>query len=257
VNFPKRWVSFLLIFLFMSTALHSLKRFPMVVLPFTVIGYFLIKNKFGTVFAYVGAISSLVLLIAFSETLAQKLPDWEDDIENLVDRRDSTQKHLFQLRTLNTRLEDFAYLKRAENWEPFGVHWFKKYDAGDYGVHSLLVKIFLRFGWVPISIGMLLFVIPLAGFVHSRLLKRRSDLQHRTFVYCVSLNISIFLAAALGASFIGSFPIPVLFGMFLAMAVNLGILPAKTLAPSVRTQGSAVAPLRTPLPGRTSLPGRT
>lgn len=249
VKFPKRWICFLLILLFMSAALFSLKRFPMVVLPFSVIGFFLIRSRFGTAFAYVGAISTALTLIALSDTIAKRLPDWQTRIDEVVDRRDSTKKHLFRLQTLNTRLEDFSYMKDADNWEPFGVAWFKEYDSGDYGVHSLVVKIFLRFGWVPILLGFFC-LVPVAWLIHVKLLRRRKTLDQHIFVFCTSLVISMFLAAALGAAFFGAFPIPLLFGMFLSMALTIGIFPLRVSRAAPPRKEPSFEPMRRPIPGR-------
>jgi hypothetical protein len=233
----------------MSAALFSLKRFPMVVLPFSVIGFFLIRSRFGTAIAYVGAISSLVLLVAFSDTLAKKLPGWPSEIDRVVDRREATQKNLFRLQTLTTRLEDVSFLKRPENWEPFGVEWFQEYDKGSYGVHSLVVKIFLRFGWVPIMFGGMA-LLPLVWLLHRRLLRRIRTLQQGLFAYATSLSISMFLAAALGAAFFGAFPAPVLFGMLIGISVGTGILPEVAPQMARRRPTPQAEPLRPPLPGR-------
>ncbi|NIP94586.1 MAG: hypothetical protein GWO24_14530, partial [Akkermansiaceae bacterium] len=93
---------------------------------------------------------------ALSDTLAANLPDWQQSVDRVVDRQASeTRTHLFKIRTLNTRLEDFSYLKDTENWEPFGVDWYKSSQPGEFGVHSLLVKVFLRYGWVPLG-GMIM-----------------------------------------------------------------------------------------------------
>lgn len=246
---PKRWICFLLILLFMSAAVFSLKRFPMVVLPFTVIGFFLIRSRFGTAFAYFGAISSTITLVALSDTLAKRLPDWQTRIDEVIDRQNSTNRYLFQLQTLNTRLEDFTHFKKPESWEPFGVEWFKKYDAGDYGVHSLLVKIFLRYGWVPLMFG-LMGLVPIAWLIHRRLVRRIPTLQQQLFVFATSLSISMFLAASLGAAFFGAFPIPLFFAFFVSVAVNLGLIPlAEQEAAPVR-RARQFEPVRRPVPRR-------
>ena len=229
IKFPGRFVCAILVILFMAAAVLSLKRFPIVVLPFTIIGFFLIRNKIGTTFAYAGALSCAIALIMFSDHLAARLPQWQQTIDRVVDRRDTTgaQSKLFRLRTLNTRLEDFNYLKQPENWQPFGVHWFREAESGEQGVHSLVVKIFLRFGWVPM-VGVIMVMIPIAGFLHFRLVRRIRTLQQRTFVFLTSMAVSMFLAAGLGAAFFATFPIPLIFGMCLAMAVTTGILPPRT-----------------------------
>lgn len=249
VKFPKRWLCFLLIMLFLVTAVLSLKRSPIIVFPFSVIGFFLIRNRFGTAFAYAGALSATVTLILMSETIADRLPEWQDRVYDVIDQRNTTNVHLFRIRTLNTRMEDFAYLKKSENWEPFGVDWFKGYDSGDYGVHSLAVKIFLRFGWVPLSVA-LLFLLPVAWFLHRRLLRRVNTLQQQVFVFATALPISMFLAAALGASFLNAFPIPLFFGMFVSIGVSMGIFPVAARKSAPVREERRVEPLRSPVPDR-------
>lgn len=251
VAFPPRWIAGCLVILFMAAAIFSLKRFPVTVLPFTVIGYFLIRNRFGTAFAYVGAISSAIGLIAMSEVLAQRLPDWQQNLDSVIDRGgNDTSTYLFKIRTLNTRLEDFAYLKESENWEPFGTTWFKNSEPGEYGVHSLVVKIFLRYGWVPIG-GVMMILMPGVVFLHMRLLRRNRDLQQRLFIYMTAMAISMFLAAALGAAFFTTFPIPVLFGFCLGVAVTTGILPPRAaLKKPVKVEPEPIAPLQPPVPRR-------
>ena len=59
----------------------------------------------------------------------------------------------------------------AENWQPFGVEWYQEADALGHGVHSLVVKMLLRYGWVPLGFAFLA-MVPLAGFLHLRLVRR-------------------------------------------------------------------------------------
>lgn len=251
VAFPPRWLAACLVVLFMAAAILSLKRFPVTVLPFSLIGYFLIRNRFGTAFAYFGAISCAIGLVAMSETLAQRLPDWQQSLDNVIDRGgNDTSTYLFKIRTLNTRLEDFAYLKESENWQPFGTTWFKNSEPGEYGVHSLVVKIFLRYGWVPIG-GFMMVLLPAVVFIHMRLLRRIRTLQQRIFIFVTAMAISMFLAAALGAAFFTTFPIPVLFGFCLGVAVTTGIIPPKeALKRPAEAEPKQLHPLQPPMPGR-------
>lgn len=251
VKFPPRWAATMLMILFLAAAILSLKRFPVAVFPFTIIGYFLIRSKFGTVLAYAGLMFSAITLVAMSEHIAARLPVWQQTVDQVV-KRDSydPSAKMFRIRTLNTRMEDFAILKNPENWQPFGAYWFKNADDA-MEVHSLVVKTLLRYGWVPLLFGSLI-LIPVAGFLHWRLVQKPRDLQQRVFIYMTSLAVSIFLTAALGAAFIGAFPIPLFFGMAIAMAVTTGVLPPRQqeTARSTVEEAEPIQTFRPPMPGR-------
>lgn len=212
--------SIILFILFVAAATLSLKRVPLVVLPLSLVAFFVFRRGWTTAATYFSASLTVVLLVVFSSQLRNNLPKLQSEV-NKIAQQNSTAQDLLRVQTFNARLEEFEYLKDGSSWKPFGE------EKGSIGVvHSLAVKSILKLGWVPF-LGLILISVPILFWFHRHWTKKWNGSASTLSLICFSTVASVYFAAVLGGGFINTAPIPFLVGILLASTIGLAIRPLK------------------------------
>ncbi|WP_411845347.1 hypothetical protein AAFN60_16545 [Roseibacillus persicicus] len=213
-KFLSKKVSFVLVVVFLITGILSLKRMPNLILPLTICFFFILRSRLLTTLGYFFGVIAVVLVVTFSDRLAEKLPDWQNSINTTLGiSGQSTTQQLTKIRTFNKRFEDFGRLKEPANWQPFGI---SKMELMEMRIHSGLVRPILRYGYIATTVAFLVAMIFLFQ-LHRRLVLPARSSSQRLFLLFSSMAAALVITSFAGANFFDTFPMPVFFGLGIAM----------------------------------------
>ena len=211
-------VSIVLFVLFATTAVLSLKRGPLLLIPGAFVGFFILRSRILTLGAYGGAGALVFILIFLGEELAGKLEAWQTAIYELFGAG-GTKFHVFQIRTFYSRLNDFSLLADLSNWAPFGAEIAQ--GDGGYRAHSYVSRFVLEYGYVPVLIGFLIFV-PVIFYLHRHLIRMSKGQSFEVFQLRIAaaLSFSYLGAAMMGVLSMDAYPNPFFFAFFLGVLAS-------------------------------------
>jgi hypothetical protein len=211
-------VATILFILFITTAVLSLKRGPLLILPLFILGVITLRSLTLTIVAYSASLILLVSITVYSQTLADSLEGWQSDLNILVGSN-LADSGIFRIRTFTTRFLDFNLLTESKNWQPFGAAFAQGEQA--YYIHVLPVKLLMKYGYVPMSI-LITCVVPVFFFLHRRLLRRccEKTVDSNLVLMMTSLTFSMILGTGLGLVVIPAYPNPFFLGCFAAVAIS-------------------------------------
>lgn len=207
---------FLLFALFATTAVLSLKRGPLLVIPGVMFGLVVLRSGILTMATYGVALTVLVLLVVIGEEIAQHLAAWQSALYDFFGTS-GAKADLFRVRTFYVRLMDFNMLSDLRNWAPFGAEIAQGDDG--YKAHALPVRFILVYGYVPVGIALAI-LGPCVFLLHRRLIKMSKGKSFEVFLLrlVASLAYSVLGASMIGVLSLEAYPNPFFFGVFLGVA---------------------------------------
>ncbi|MGJ8676107.1 MAG: hypothetical protein ACSHX0_01175 [Akkermansiaceae bacterium] len=209
-------LAFLGFVLFFATAVLSLKRGPILTLPFFLMAFYFLKTPRRVFVAYIFIISTIISLVIFGIPLAENLADIQIVINKTLGVKGETAEFLTRVRTLNVRLLEFGSLGNIENWTAFGI---MQGEEASVVVHSKLVSSVYKLGYVPLVILCVILM-----FILKRLHKWLNDCVmrgHDDVLFFASLSIGALLPSLFGFGNFNTFPVLLLICIYLAVSLKL------------------------------------
>ncbi len=204
----------LLFALFAATAVLSLKRGPLLVIPGVMFGLVVLRSGLLTMAAYGIVTTVLVLLVVIGEDISYNLATWQSALYDFFGSS-GAKADLLRVNTFHVRLMDFHMLSDLSNWTPFGA------EIADHGyrAHALPVHFILEYGYVPIGIALAI-LLPCVFFLHRRLLRMSKGKSFDVFLLrlMAALAFSFVGASGIGVLSVEAYPNPFFFGVFLGVA---------------------------------------
>ena len=200
--------------LFFLSLFSSGKRLGFAIVPIFFIAYWTYRGGIRTGLLYTACAIGLVAVIIFSDNVQTSLKESQKKIYAQAETKEETQNLKFtaNLATYNDRIRTFALLKDKETYTLFGKAR-RLYNQEELAAHSLPIQLLLGIGVVPVTL--LLSVFGLIFYTLHRMYWRawrvgsESLLSYPFFCYL----IAIFGVSALGAKYIGGFPITMYIGV--------------------------------------------
>ncbi|MDP0490127.1 MAG: hypothetical protein Q7Q71_03645 [Verrucomicrobiota bacterium JB023] len=200
-----------LFIVFFATAILSLKRGPLLILPVALVLYLVLRSRGGLVLSLLGGAAMILLFVFTGDWVADQLPNWQLALNKMLGVESSTEQNLFRIRTLNVRMVEFASLSDPENWVPFGLAFGQGNEKYDYAVHAGIVGMVHKLGYVPL-IALLLIFLPCIWVVHGIYLKvLRMGVRYANLLFCI--GAATLVVPMLGLSNFSVFPVPFLAGL--------------------------------------------
>jgi len=135
-------------------------RVGWVVLILSLILIPVMRSKIATVGMYLFGVLAFSVLVWKSTELLSNLHDWQDILYGRSINTDSEQG--LRIVTFSDRLIGFENMKRAENWQPFGVKGegsdLEGLSAARYSTtfsHDAISGFLFKFGYVPLAVFLL------------------------------------------------------------------------------------------------------
>ena len=209
-------VMVLLFLLFATTAVLSLKRGPLLIIPGVMFGLVVLRSRILTLATYGLAATALTLLVVIGDDISDKLPGWQSALYDLFGNA-GAKADLLRVRTFHVRLMEFHMMSEARNWAPFGAEIAQGEEG--YRAHVLPVRLILQYGYVPIGAAFAV-LIPSLFFLHRRLIRMSAGGSYEVFLLRLvsSLAFAILGASVLGVLSLTAYPNPFFFGFFLGVA---------------------------------------
>lgn len=146
--------------LFTASCYMTYTRVGWVVLILSLILIPVMRSKIATVGMYVFGVLAFSVLVWKSTELLSNLHDWQDVLYGRSINTDSEQG--LRIVTFSDRLIGFENMKRAENWQPFGVKGegsnLEGLSAARYSTtfsHDAISGFLFKFGYVPLAVFLL------------------------------------------------------------------------------------------------------
>lgn len=212
-----RGIAILFFLLFLTTAILSLKRGPLLILPLFLAVNFFLRTPVRVIIAYVAMISVVLSLVFFGDPIADKLPDLQVKLNKALSVEGEAATKMTKIRTLNVRFREFASLGQAENWSAFGV---LSREESKTVIHSKIVSSIFKLGFVPV--GVLLLGSSIIAFFLHRWLFRCVRQGRREILFFLSLSAAMVLPSLFGFGSPTTYPIPFFVGLFVAITAKLG-----------------------------------
>ena len=205
-----------LFLLFATTAVLSLKRGPLLIIPGVIFGLGVLRSRILTLATYGLVATVLALLVVIGDAISDNLPGWQSALYDLFGSS-GAKADLLRVRTFHVRLMEFHMMSEAGNWAPFGADIAQGEDG--YRAHVLPVRLILQYGYVPIGAAFAV-LIPSLFFLHRRLIRMSKGASYDVFLLrlVASLAFSILGASVLGVLSLAAYPNPFFFGVFLGVA---------------------------------------
>ncbi|MEE2624045.1 MAG: hypothetical protein VYA46_07445, partial [Verrucomicrobiota bacterium] len=213
-------IMLLLFALFATTAVLSLKRGPLLVIPGVMFGLVVLRSGLLTIATYGIVTTTLVVLVVSGEDIAYELAGWQNWLYDLFGTS-GAKADLLRVRTFHVRLMDFHMLADGNNWTPFGAEIAQ--GEGGFRAHALLVRFVMQYGYVPVG-TIVAILVPSVFFLHRRLIRMSKGKSFDVFLLrlMASLAFSVLGASILGVLSLEAYPNPFFFGVFLGvMAAGL------------------------------------
>ena len=213
-------IMLLLFVLFATTAILSLKRGPLLIIPGVMFGLVVLRSGLLTIATYGVATTIIVVLVVSGEDIAYELAAWQNWLYDLFGTS-GAKEDLLRVRTFHVRLMDFNMLADGNNWTPFGAEIAQ--GEGGYRAHALLVRLIMQNGYVPVG-TIFAILVPSVFFLHRRLIRMSKGKSFDVFLLrlVASLAFSVLGASILGVLSLEAYPNPFFFGVFLGvMAAGL------------------------------------
>ncbi|MBK1833423.1 hypothetical protein [Roseibacillus ishigakijimensis] len=216
-------LALILILLFVTAAVMSLKRGPLLILPMSLALYFILRNRAGYVVMVFGGVASLAGLVFYGDWVAQQLPEWQRWLNSALSLTGDAEKNLFRIRTLNVRMVEFSSLADSRNWVPFGLLFGQGNEAYGYTLHAGVVSLVYRLGYIPLLV-LAAVAVPLSWYLHGMYLEVYRD-GKRLAAYCFCLGLALIIVPMLGFGVWRTFPVPYFLGLSFSIFWLLRYLP--------------------------------
>jgi hypothetical protein len=174
------------------------------------IGFFAFRSRALTRAFYIGCLSLLGLLVAFSGYMLKNhtLNRWTASL--LGSGHSDEAGSAFNLSTLNARFEGFYNITHdAKLWTPFGVGMQGRsveQVLGNRDIHDAFSLVLLKVGYVPLFFGIFLVVV-LARAVHRFVLNQPDGLSATLGATALSCAVANVLAFTVNGSALNIYPL--------------------------------------------------
>lgn len=204
----------------------------------------------GIYVAVVAGMVGLAAIIAGSEFLYDRLPDWQSEVTQVVQSNDADVVQTVRIGTLTDRFIGFVNVKNFENWKPFGLNESELAGLArnQHGTptHDMFSESLFGHGFVPLAVVFAVFMTA----VHLLAQRIRQLPAHRRFSACVALGgASGMLSSMLSSNYLLQYPANILWIVMIGIvaweAMNV---PEEQRKRVVQRTGSGRVPVRLATP---------
>ena len=241
-----RAMGFFLFCIFVSGWLASTSRSASVILMMGAVGWWCFGSGPRTFLAYFTAITSMLILMVFAESLLDHLRDASLVMYDIFGSNKFGEQ-LTRLGTFTERLQGFSnLLKNPEFITAFGYGADRGLDPSDplYN-HDLLSNLIVRFGLVPVGIGAFI-TVWVAVWLHSNLLQIRERRVRSMAAACMGIVVGMIGSSLLSGSLLTVFPNNVFFWVLVSCVLvgfqSRGMTEDAVPATGVRPPGRSALP---------------
>ncbi len=207
--------------LYLVTLVLSAQRTALLIVPIILIVYQLFKTRTGTRLFYIGAVSSMVILIASSNYLLSKISLVEDDLISMTGDAGLTAQ-VVRVGTYTDRIKGWTRLTKLNSYSLLGTGRSEeplKFQDDDYS-HDAINSILISYGVLGLFIA-IAGVTWILSTMHKVVLNTKDMKDRETMAFSIAVITVILSLGTMGGSNFHTVPINLLFATFLGHAASV------------------------------------